>query len=65
VFPDPDYPSVNPYKKIFFSQKNGPLSKKVVLKKNLKKLTSDSGSPTPIALWPSFMGTYYQYLFMQ
>jgi hypothetical protein len=35
-------------KKIIFSQKNGPLCKKVVLEKYFKKLTPDSGSPTPI-----------------
>ena len=49
-FLDPDYPSVNPYSKHFFRKKSGPLFKKIDPKKNVKKLTPDSNSSTPITL---------------
>ncbi len=62
-FLDPDYPSVNPYKKKSFCKKSGPLCKKKWSEKNFKKLTQDSCSSTSITHWPSFMNNISLYFY--
>ncbi len=65
-FLDPDYPSVNTYKKIFLCEKSRPLYKKNRSQKKFKKLTSDSSSSTPITQGPTkfqaSMVNYYEFL---